>query len=229
MSKFMRTLMAGAVAVAALVPVAAQAGSSDGKIQVKVLGTAVLPDGKLKGMPSTDIVTAGALGTTINTKASDNFVPTLAVEYFFTPNISAETICCFTSHHVNATGAASGKLADDIMILPATLTLKYHLPLGPIKPYVGAGPAVFFFLKDKVGATGADLGATSVNISDKVGVALQAGVDIPVNDQGLSVSLDAKRYFMRPTAHFYAGSTEAIAAKVKLDPWVLSAGVAYRF
>jgi outer membrane protein len=59
--------------------------------------------------------------------------------------------------------------------------------------------------------------------------ALQAGVDIPVNENGLGISIDAKRYFIRPSAKFYVGSTKALETKHRLDPWVVSAGLTYRF
>ena len=130
-------------------PVAAQAGNPDGKIQVKLLGTAVLPDGAITRI-NTDLI---GLPAGSNTAVNDNFVPTIAIEYFFTPNISAETICCVTQHDVDGTGPLAGlRLVDDLLILPATLTLKYHLTgLGAIKPYVGAGPAWFLMLDYKAG------------------------------------------------------------------------------
>jgi outer membrane protein len=215
-----------AATTALMAPVAAQAGKPDGKIQVKLLGTAVLPDG---GVTSID---KGSLPAGSDTRANDNAVPTLAVEYFFTPNISAETICCLTKHHVDGRGALAGlRLVDDYLILPATVTVKYHLTgLGPVKPYVGAGPSWFISLDSKAGAGAVALGLTRAKISSKFGAALQAGFDVAVNDKGLGLTFDAKRYFMRPAAHFYtADGTEAIATRHKLDPWVLSGGVAYRF
>lgn len=45
----------------------------------------------------------------------------------------------------------------------------------------------------------------------------------------MGISLDAKRYFMKPTAKFYAGSTLALETRHKLDPWVVSGGVYFRF
>ncbi|MCI1757405.1 MAG: hypothetical protein LKM31_17450, partial [Sphingobium sp.] len=67
-------------------------------------------------------------------------------------------------------------------------------------------------------------------LNDKVGVVLQAGVDVPLSDKGFGLSLDAKRYFVRPSSHWYdATGTEQLATRHKLDPWVLSAGVSYRF
>lgn len=217
-----------AAAAALLAPAQAFAGSSDGKLQIKVLGTAVLPDGKIVEVKNDPLgLTVGA-----NTRANDNYVPTLAVEYFVTPNLSAETICCFTTHGVSGTGtlAAATNIVDHVMILPATLTLKYHVPLqGGIKPYVGAGPAMFLVFGEKPGKSVTPLGVNKVRMSNDVGFALQAGIDIPVNAKGMGLSLDAKKYFMDTTAHFFAGNAEVLTTRHSLDPWVLSAGISYRF
>jgi outer membrane protein W len=100
----MKTLvmLGGAVLALAATPVMAQDGETDraGDIQFKVLGTAVLPDGKI-----TDInVNLPGLPATLQTKANDNFVPTLAVEWFVTDNVSIETIAGTTQHDVDTTG-----------------------------------------------------------------------------------------------------------------------------
>ena len=60
-------------------------------------------------------------------------------------------------------------------------------------------------------------------------MALQAGVDIAINKTGMGVSIDAKKYFMNTRTHFYAGSTEVLSTTHKLDPWIISGGVYYRF
>jgi len=203
-----------------------------------VLATGVLPSGhidSIKGDPLGLTKSEGALYG-LQTQANNNVVPTLAVEYFLKPNISFETICCVTGHHVSASansGAVPGvNLVDHITILPATLTVKYHLvgmlPAG-IKPYVGVGPAVFIMLSDRPSETvKSALGVTRTKLSSNVGAVVQAGVDVPVG-HGYGISLDAKKYFVGTTAHFYAGSVDALDADVKLDPWVISAGVSYRF
>ncbi|MES2493146.1 MAG: OmpW family outer membrane protein [Pseudomonadota bacterium] len=233
MKKYSLTTAAAIAAFAASSAIAgtAHAGSTDGRFQVKLLGTGVLPDGKIDEVKFIDPTLAGLPAFAApQTKANDNYVPTIAVEYFFTPNISAETICCTTAHHVTGQGSAAGaSLVDHVLIVPATLTVKYHLPLGPIKPYVGAGPSVFIVLDDRPGDTARALGVTNTKLSSQVGVALQAGVDVPLGDTGLGLSLDAKKYWVNTTAHFYAGSTEVLTTKHKLDPWLLSAGLSYRF
>jgi outer membrane protein len=226
-----KTMLTAAAAAAALaLPAAAHAGSQDGKIQVKLLATAVLPDGDITKVYNAAAIAGTALAANPHTYASDNVVPTLAVEYFFSPNISAETICCVTKHHVNgAVSLAGTNLVNDVWLIPATVTLKYHAPLGPIKPYIGVGPTLFLMLDSKPGATAATF-STTTKLSSRAGVVAQAGVDVPIGSTGYALSLDAKKYWVSTTARWYnAAGTEVLATRHKLDPWVLSAGVAYRF
>jgi len=228
--------IAAVAALAAATALSAPAYADDlaGKVQVKLLATGVLPDGKIDTVKS--INTATTLGAAVaatvgpQTQANDNVVPTLAIEYYATNNLSIETICCFTQHHVNGAGGLAGtKLVDHVLILPATVTVKYHLPLGAIKPYLGAGPALFVVFGEKPGATATALGVTSVKMSNSLGVALQAGVDIDLGSSGMGLSLDAKKYFIKPSAKFYQGGTLALETKHQLDPWVVSAGLFFRF
>jgi outer membrane protein len=224
----MKTLtIAAALAAATMLSSPALAGDADGKIQVKVLATGVLPDGKITALENNTIgLPAGS-----QTYANDNVVPTVAVEYFASPNVSIETICCLTTHGVKGAGAINGAaILDHVMILPATVTLKYHFNAGGIKPYVGVGPSAFFFIDEKPGATTALLGGTRVKLDTHIGFALQAGVDIPLGSEGFGISFDGKRYFMNTRLHVYnAGGTEVLTTKHKLDPWVVSGGVYYRF
>ena len=222
--------IAAALAAATTLASPALAGDAEGRIQVKVMATGVLADGKIDKINSAAPAVATALGTTPGTEANDNWVPTLAVEYFLTKNFSVETICCFTQHTVSGTGSIAGaNIANHVLILPATVTLKAHLDAGVVKPYVGIGPSVFFYFDEKPGTVPAALGANSLKMDNKLGIALQAGVDVPVSESGLGLSLDAKRYFMKTTTHFYAGTTEVLSIDHKLDPWVVSGGVYYRF
>jgi outer membrane protein len=118
---------------------------------------------------------------------------------------------------------------SDAKLIPATFTLKYHFNPGGISPYVGAGPTYFLWIDDEPGAAAVALGADDFSLSDELGFALQAGIDIPLGDGGTSLSLDAKRYFVGTTARWYAGGVKAIQTDHQLDPWVLSAGIGFRF
>jgi len=220
-----------ALAVAVAFGLPAQAASPEGKIQIKVLGTAVLPDGKLDKVKFAVPAVAAALPANVETRANDNVVPTVAIEYFVSPNVSLETICCVTQHDIDGKGSLPGaELIANAKIVPATLTAKYHFNAGGVKPYLGAGPAYFIFIDEKSGATARALGATRNRINDSLGVALQAGIDIPLNASGMALSLDAKRYFMKVDAKWYdASGAKVLHTRNTLDPWVLSAGLAWRF
>lgn len=222
-----KSLAACAALVSTTFAMPALAGDPDGKIQVKAFATGVLPDGKITAV-KTDAI---GLPATAQTKASDSIVPTIAIEYFLIPSFSVETICCVTPHDVTGRDGLNGtKLVKNAIILPATITAKYHLATGnPIKPYVGVGAAHFFIFSEDVDSGAAALGATSVNLSNDWGIALQAGADIKLNESGLGFSLDAKRYFVDTTATFRAGNVTALQTRHQLDPWVVSAGLAYRF
>ncbi|WP_209349361.1 OmpW family outer membrane protein [Pontixanthobacter sp. CEM42] len=213
-------------ALFAMIASPAQAEDRAGTVQAKVFATAVMPDGEITRV---DVDTVGLPAGT-QTEANDNVVPTVAVEYFFTDNFSVETICCLTQHDVDGTtGLPGAELVSDAKLIPATFTAKFHFDLGSVKPYIGAGPTYFMFIDDEPGAATIPLGVTDFSLSDEFGIALQAGVDVPLNDSGMALSLDAKRYFVDTTATWFAGNTVAIQTKHKLDPWVVSAGLAYRF
>lgn len=211
-----------AVAGLAALPAAAQEA---GDFQVKAMATAVLPDGEIDEVLLDDV----GLPAGTQTEANDNVVPTVAIEYFATPGFSIETICCVTQHDVDGVdGAAGTELVADALLLPATVTGKFHLNGGGVSPYVGAGVAYFIWLDDEPGATAVALGADDFSLSDEFGFVLQAGVDVPVSESFL-VSVDAKRYFVDTTATWFANGTPVIQTEHKLDPWVISAGVGYRF
>ena len=214
--------------------------SYNGKIQVKVLATAVLPSGSLNtvndphGLTATGAPLAGLTSTTAN----NNVTPTVAIEYFVTPNVSLETIAGISSHHVTSPSLGGAGLVDNAQVIPFTLTAKYHfvgvLPAG-IKPYVGAGATLFAWINDRPSTLLASGGVTGVppitrtKLSSNVGGVVQAGLDVPVG-HGYSLSLDAKKYFVNTDAHFYTAALgDSLDAKVRLNPWVVSAGVAYRF
>lgn len=222
----MKRLFAAMLVGTAMLATPAAAQEEQGNIQVKLLGTVVMPDGAIT---SVNVDTVGLPADT-QTEANDNFVPTLAVEYFVSDNFSLETICCMTQHDVDAvSGLPGAELVSNAKLIPATVTAKGHFDLGPVKPYVGAGVTYFLWVDVDPGEATIPLGVTETDLSDEFGVVLQAGVDVPLSDNGFGLTLDAKKYFVGTTASWYAGDTLAIETEHDLDPWVLSAGVSYRF
>ena len=164
----------GAAMMLAATPAMAQDDDRAGDIQVKLLATAVLPDGKI-----TDInVNLPGLPASLQTKANDNVTPTIAIEYFVTNNISIETIAGMTQHDVDTTAGlpAGAELVSNAELIPATVTAKYHFDLGGLKPYVGAGPAYFLWVADDPGAATLPLGVTETNLSNELGSGAASGL-----------------------------------------------------
>ncbi|MEO1170201.1 MAG: OmpW family outer membrane protein [Pseudomonadota bacterium] len=222
----LRSIAAALAATTVMVSTPAAAQQA-GDIQLRVFATGVLPSGDINEVERDDFgLPAGS-----QTRVTDSIVPTVAAEYFISDSFSIETICCITPHDVEGTNALAGvELIDDAIVLPATVTAKVHFPIGDtVRPYLGAGPALFFIFSENVGTGAAALGIDDVGLSSEFGVALQAGADFNLNDNGLVLGLDVKRYFVGTTATFSAGGTELIRTDHDLDPWVVSAGLGFRF
>ena len=221
----MKKLIVASIAGLAMFSAPAHA-QDDGKVQVKLLGTYVAPDGKITEVTTDNV----GLPAGTQTEANDNVVPTLAIEYFVSPNFSIETICCVTQHDVDAVSGLTGaELVSNAKLIPATFTAKYHFDLDGVKPYIGAGATYFWWIDVEPGADTIPFGVTRTTLSDELGFVLQAGADFPLGDNGFGLTIDAKRYFVDTTARWYAGNALAIETEHKLDPWVVSAGVAFRF
>ena len=219
-----RQLATAALLFAALPSTAAAQQAGD--IQVRAFVTGVLPDGEVTDVLVDNI--SVPIGT--QTRASDSVVPTIAAEYFVANNFSIETICCITPHDVEGSGAITGaELITDAIILPASVTGKLHFGAGGFKPYIGAGVTHFFIFGEDPGAAGALLNYNNVDLSDEFGFLLQAGTDFDLNDRGLMLSVDAKRYFVGTTATFRNGDDIRLQTEHDLDPWVISAGLGFRF
>jgi outer membrane protein len=153
---------------------------------------------------------------------SNELAPDIDFEYGFTPHFGVELLLTIpTKHQVDATlvGGSEVRLGS-VTHLPPTVTGKYYFLTDRIRPYVGAGVNVTWFTKDKLTVP------TKLDVDDwSIGPALQAGVDISINDQW-SVSLDAKKIWIRTDVSIAGG---AKLTTVKVDPWVLGVRFGYRF
>lgn len=152
-----------------------------------------------------------------------DYMPELDFSYFFTENIAVELILATTNHNAVAVGTALGDVPlGDVQVLPPTLTLQYHFPIGErLKPYIGAGINYTMFFD----ATPAGGAITSISYGNGVGLALQAGIDIAIDDHWL-VNVDVKKIFLDTKVSINGG---AIIADVDIDPWVVGVGLGYRF
>lgn len=199
-------------------PVAPTFASAQSPWMIRVRALGVLPqasaDWKVNGAPL-----AGA-----SAKISDTIVPELDITYFFTQNIAAELVLGTTPHNITGKGTAINNLAiGRVWLLPPTLTLQYHFTnFGAFKPYVGAGVNYTIFYGEK--AKGA---FTNLSVDATPGLALQAGFDYML-DQHWGINIDVKKIWLEPKAKANLGAA-LVTGKVKIDPWLVGAGVTYRF
>jgi outer membrane protein len=203
----------------------AAAGSDDGNVMVRVLGTVVDPE--------TD-ATVRANGVKIpgaDADVSTEVIPALTLSYFFNKNLAVELFCCFAKHDIDGKGtiAPLGEIADT-WIFPPALTLQYHFTgMGAWKPYVGAGVQYINFFDTGTGKN--VLGASKVTIDDAWGFTLQGGLDISLGN-GWYLNADVKKTWLDTTVTWH-DTALLMGANVKgdadLDPWIFSAGLGYRF
>lgn len=156
-------------------------------------------------------------------KISNQIVPELDISYFFSENIAAELILATNPHNVSVSGTTLGDVdLGDVTLLPPTLTLQYHFsPRASFRPYIGAGVNYTMFYDNDPGD------AVSVNYDNSFGFALQAGADIPVNDE-FFFNVDVKKLFLSTDVTVDAG-VATVGADVDINPWILGVGFGRRF
>lgn len=200
---------------AEVAPVAEEAISSPSPWQVRVraLGVITKDDGSINGVPG------------VGLEYSDTVIPELDISYFFTDNIAVELILGTTYAKINTDGLPGGDAdVGKAWLLPPTLTLQYHFTdFGAFKPYVGAGInySMFYNQSDKAGFTNLD-------VKNDFGWALQAGFDYML-DEHWGVNFDVKKIFLETDWKVDNSPYGPLSGKAKIDPWLIGAGVTYRF
>jgi len=216
----MRYLMMGLAMLGAAAPAYAEAGD----VYVRLRGIVVAPNEKsgsvLPAFPGEKV------------RVNDSVVPEVDVTYMVADHWGLELIASTTRHSASGrtgTTGAIGKLAST-WVLPPTLTLQYHpVKDGAIRPYVGAGVNYTLFYSEKASSgLEAAVGQTKVRMSDSVGWAAQAGVDIDINER-MFLNLDVKYIDIDTTARLATTAAGTQRVRINLDPFVFGAGVGFRF
>lgn len=154
--------------------------------------------------------------------------PEFDITYMATDNIGFELIAATTKHSasgVTGTTGSIGRLAKT-WVLPPTLTAQYHFaPDAAIRPYVGAGVNYTIFYNEKATRDlEAAVGETDVSLKSSFGWALQAGMDIPLNDR-ISLNFDVKYLDIDTTASLRTTDAGTQRVKINLDPIVVGVGL----
>ena len=196
----------GAALIAAAVPASATPYEA-GTLLLRLRAVEVVPD------VSSTVSIGGKLSITDATIAEAD------ITYFLSEHWAVEAIAGTDKHAIYWNKTT--KLAN-VWLLPPTVTVQYHFDqIGPIKPYVGAGPNFTIFYDRSKGPLG------KLRTTDNWGFALQAGVDVPLTEDGrYFLNLDVKRLFLSTHASF---SASPVTASVNIDPWLIGTGVGIRF
>lgn len=216
-------LGAAALIAGAAAALPAQAGDTNGNFMVRVLAAGVLPDTSAGAVSVNGAPTFPA----DSYEVSDQLIPALTLSYFFTKNLAVELFCCFAKHNIDGKGAlaaAGAPNVGDTWIFPPALTLQYHFgPMGSLKPYVGVGAQYINFFD----TSSNDLGGT-MSIDDALGFTLQAGVDVSLGS-GWYLNADVKKTWLDTSWTINNSAVGTVTGNFDLDPWIVSAGLGYRF
>ena len=194
-------------------------------IRLRALG--VLPDGNssvnVLGVPALSSPNSGL-------KIGNSVVPELDISYFFTKNIAAELILGVTRHEITGTGSLNSLPIGKAWLLPPTLTLQYHFTdLGAFKPYVGAGVNYTVFYDQWAANSGVNgLAVTQLHISNSWGAAVQFGFDYMLT-QHWGLNLDVKKLWLQPNYSATVNNAIPVTGRAHIDPWLVGAGVTYKF
>ncbi|MER9408176.1 OmpW family protein [Mesorhizobium caraganae] len=181
------------------------------QVRLRALGVITEDSGYVNAVPGSDL------------SYSNTVTPELDISYYFTDNIATELILGTTYANIEGQGAigAVGNVGK-VWLLPPTLTLQYHFTnFGAFKPYVGAGVNYTIFYNQHAGS------ADALKVDNTFGTALQVGFDYMV-DQHWGVNFDVKKLFLKPDFDVTVDGAKQ-TGKAELDPWLIGAGVTYRF
>ena len=159
-------------------------------------------------------------GTNLATDVRHAVTPEVDITYFFDDNIAAELIAATSKHEVDASNLNLG----EAWILPPTLTLQYHFQRDQkFSPYVGAGINYSVFYGETEGN-----GFQDLDVKGGWGYALQAGFDYWV-DENWGFNFDVKYVDLDVDVKVVSNGNTLTATDADLDPFIVGAGVSYRF
>ncbi|APG28617.1 hypothetical protein A7E78_12645 [Syntrophotalea acetylenivorans] len=154
--------------------------------------------------------------------AEDTMTGGLVVEYFFTPNVSAELVAAIAHVDIDLGSAVAN---GDTWVLPPSLYAKYHfMPESRISPYVGAGINWMFFWGEGMTVNALGNADAELQIDNSFGWNAKIGADIKITEN----------VYANVDIMYLNNETEldtAIARNVDLDVevWSYNVGLKYRF
>jgi outer membrane protein len=147
--------------------------------------------------------------------------PALDLTYFFTKNISAQTVLAVPLARVDLHAAGQTDRATDQWVLPLSIIGQYHFfSDGTVSPFVCAGLTYAKFWEDQ-----SHLGS-HVEVDDTWGGLVNFGVNFKIPDTKWVAVIDAKKWWLAP-ANVHIGGNKV--SNLTVDPWFFGAGIGYNF
>lgn len=238
MKRTMRLLAVGALAAMIAMPAAAhEAGTWVLRAGVGV----VQPKSNNFALGSVDL--GGGITLDSATVEVDSAVSlTLSGTYMFTQNWGLDILASWPFKHdidIEATisdgvTTESGEVPlGETQHLPPTFSVQYHFaPDAEFQPYVGLGLNYTTFFSEELTSDAQAAGVLGLNLDDSFGVAAQLGADWLLGDKWL-VNLDVRWIKIESDATLTiddgTGPMTGEIGAIKIDPWVYSLNIGYRF
>lgn len=170
----------------------------------------------VKPKSSNGSVLDGSVGLDV----SNNARPSVTLTYMATRNLGIEVLAAVPfSHDIHGGGLGT---IGSTKHLPPTVSLQWHfLPDSRIQPYVGVGLNYTTFFSTKASGV---LAGQDLDLGDSWGLAGQIGVDYKINERWM-LSADIRYVDISSKVRLNG----ADIGKARIDPWVFTTAVGYRF
>lgn len=213
-----KTLFGAALAIlAGLGPLPSFAQSAEG-----LTAGSFLLRGRIIGIvPHNGGNTIKPIGGYIDKSSSVN--PEIDLSYFFTDHLAIEGEVGITHQTLTAKNTRLGTVPiGQVSSVPIILMGQYHfLPHASLNPYFGIGVAITPYY----GAEAAGGRIQQLSVTSEVGAAFQMGVDYDVQGPWFA-NFDVKKLILAAEA---SANNGRVTSSGQIDPWVIGAGIGYRF
>lgn len=236
-NKMKNAILTLSIATTLAIPMLAHAEAGNWVFRMRAVNVNPDEDSDL-GKTVNQNVQAGAISPGAELTVDDNWIPEFDVSYYFTKNIAAELILAVgTRHDVAIKGDALSTVGNQglgsVNLLPPTLTVQWHFnPDQKIDPYLGAGINYTNMLDRNLKINRGALAGSKIKLdADSWGWALQAGVDVNLND-GWLINADVKYVTINTDVQLknpLAGGAWTKIDDLDINPWVIGFGIGKKF
>lgn len=196
----------------------AQTSIDKGDWLIRLGGTIIDPSssGLFVDATITDPESSEPVGVTGTVTADSDASVTFNVTYMITRNLGIELLAALPfRHNLELEGVTVGSTR----LIPPTLSLQWHQPIGRVVPYVGLGLNWTEFYNERVLGSGDIL-----RIGDSRGLAAQIGFDFVFAERWI-VNGDLRYISINPDI-----TVDGVdVGSVNVDPWTAGISLGFRF